>query len=120
MSKDNTGYENDEEYESDIDEKKQEKAAPAQPTLDTADDGFSFTPASSTQSTPSISTLSDTISHDGQTSDPITKAVRETIIQPQKDEIAEQILKDLAALVDRDLAEQKRKEIEEEKEKIKR
>ncbi|MCC8406259.1 MAG: Sca4 family spreading effector [Rickettsia endosymbiont of Sceptobius lativentris] len=119
MSKDNTGYENDEGYESDIDEKKQEQAAPAQPTLDTADDGFSFTPASSTQSTPSISSLSGSISPDGQTSDPITKAVRETIIQPQKDEIAEQILKDLAALADRDLAEQKRKEIEEEKEKDK-
>lgn len=84
-----------------------------------ADDGFSFTPASSTQSTPSISSLSGSISPDGQTSDPITKAVRETIIQPQKDEIAEQILKDLAALADRDLAEQKRKEIEEEKEKDK-
>lgn len=84
-----------------------------------ADDGFSFTPASSTQSTPSISSLSGSISPDGQTSDPITKAVRETIIQPQKDEVAEQILKDLAALADRDLAEQKRKEIEEEKEKDK-
>ncbi|QQV75136.1 hypothetical protein H6P87_00682 [Rickettsia tillamookensis] len=119
MSKDNTGYENDEGYESDIDEKKQEQAAPAQPTLDTAEDGFSFTPASSTQSTPSISSLSGSISPDGQTSDPITKAVREIIIQPQKDEIAEQILKDLAALADRDLAEQKRKEIEEEKEKDK-
>ncbi|AAY61576.1 surface antigen family protein [Rickettsia felis str. Pedreira] len=82
-----------------------------------ADDGFSFTPASSTQSTPSISSLSGGISSDSQTSDPITKAVRETIIQPQKDEIAEQILKDLAALADRDLAEQKRKEIEEEKDK---
>ncbi|GAA5252498.1 Sca4 family spreading effector [Candidatus Rickettsia kedanie] len=119
MSQDNTGYENDAGYESDIDAKKQEQAAPAQPTLDTADDGFSFTPASSTQSTSSISTLSGTISPDGQTSDPITEAVRETIIQPQKDEVAEQILKDLAALVDRDLAEQKRKEIEEEKEKDK-
>ncbi|ABV74997.1 Cell surface antigen [Rickettsia akari str. Hartford] len=120
MSQDHTGYENDEGYESDIDEKTQEQAAPAQPTLDTADDGFSFTPASSTQSTPAISTLSGTISTDDQISDPITKAVREIIIQQQKDEIAEQILKDLAALVDRDLAEQKRKEIEEEKEKDKK
>ena len=56
---------------------------------------------------------------DSQTSDPITKAVRETIIQPQKDNLIEQILKDLAALTDRDLAEQKRKEIEEEKDKDK-
>ncbi|WP_121543058.1 Sca4 family spreading effector [Candidatus Rickettsia colombianensi] len=111
MSKDNTGY------ESDIDEKKQEQAAPAQPTLDAADDGFIVTSASSAQSTPSISALLDNISPDGQTSDPITKAVRETIIQPQKDNLIEQILKDLAALADRDLAEQKRKEIEEEKDK---
>lgn len=117
MSKDNTGYENDEGYESDIDEKKQEQAAPAQPTLDAADDGFIVTSASSAQSTPSISALLDNISPDGQTSDPITKAVRETIIQPQKDNLIEQILKDLAAFADRDLAEQKRKEIEEEKDK---
>ncbi|KDO02391.1 120 KDa surface antigen [Rickettsia tamurae subsp. buchneri] len=100
-----------------IDEKKQEQAAPAQPTLDAADDGFIVTSASSAQSTPSISALLDNISPDGQTSDPITKAVRETIIQPQKDNLIEQILKDLAAFADRDLAEQKRKEIEEEKDK---
>ncbi|AFC72422.1 cell surface antigen Sca4 [Rickettsia rhipicephali str. 3-7-female6-CWPP] len=84
-----------------------------------ADDGFIVTSASSAQSTPSISALSGNISPDSQTSDPITKAVRETIIQPQKDNLIEQILKDLAALTDRDLAEQKRKEIEEEKEKDK-
>ncbi|ABV84833.1 Cell surface antigen Sca4 [Rickettsia massiliae MTU5] len=84
-----------------------------------ADDGFIVTSASSAQSTPSISALSGNISPDSQTSDPITKAIRETIIQPQKDNLIEQILKDLAALTDRDLAEQKRKEIEEEKEKDK-
>ena len=84
-----------------------------------ADDGFIVTSASSAQSTLSISALSGNISPDSQTSDPITKAVRETIIQPQKDNLIEQILKDLAALTDRDLAEQKRKEIEEEKEKDK-
>ncbi|ACR47052.1 antigenic heat-stable 120 kDa protein (cell surface protein Sca4) [Rickettsia peacockii str. Rustic] len=82
-----------------------------------ADDGFIVTSASSAQSTPSMSALSGNISPDSQTSDPITKAVRETIIQPQKDNLIEQILKDLAALTDRDLAEQKRKEIEEEKDK---
>ncbi|WP_081440434.1 Sca4 family spreading effector [Rickettsia sibirica] len=84
-----------------------------------ADDGFIVTSASFAQSTPSMSALSGNISPDSQTSDPITKAVRETIIQPQKDNLIEQILKDLAALTDRDLAEQKRKEIEEEKEKDK-
>ncbi|AFB23618.1 antigenic heat-stable 120 kDa protein [Rickettsia rickettsii str. Colombia] len=84
-----------------------------------ADDGFIVTSESSAQSTPSMSALSGNISPDSQTSDPITKAVRETIIQPQKDNLIEQILKDLAALTDRDLAEQKRKEIEEEKEKDK-
>ena len=84
-----------------------------------ADDGFIVTSASSAQSTPSISALSGNISPDSQTSDPITKAVGEIIIQPQKDNLIEQILKDLAALTDRDLAEQKRKEIEEEKEKDK-
>lgn len=82
-----------------------------------ADDGFIVTSASSVQSTPSISALSGNISPDSQTSDPITKTVREIIIQPQKDNLIEQILKDLAALTDRDLAEQKRKEIEEEKDK---
>ncbi|MEG8230439.1 Sca4 family spreading effector [Candidatus Rickettsia tasmanensis] len=82
-----------------------------------ADDGFIVTSASSAQSTPSISALSGNISPASQTSDPITTAVRETIIQPQKDNLIEQILKDLAALTDRDLAEQKRKEIEEEKDK---
>nr|WUV41381.1 surface cell antigen 4 [Rickettsia conorii subsp. raoultii] len=84
-----------------------------------ADDGFIVTSTSSAQSTPSISALSGNISPDSQTSDPITKAVGEIIIQPQKDNLIEQILKDLAALTDRDLAEQKRKEIEEEKEKDK-
>ncbi|MFV9843901.1 MAG: Sca4 family spreading effector [Rickettsia conorii subsp. raoultii] len=84
-----------------------------------ADDGFIVTSTSSAQSTPSISALSGNISPDIQTSDPITKAVGEIIIQPQKDNLIEQILKDLAALTDRDLAEQKRKEIEEEKEKDK-
>ncbi len=82
-----------------------------------ADDGFIVTSASSAQFTPSISALSDNISPDSQISDPITKAVRETIIQPQKDNLIEQILKNLAVLTDRDLAEQKRKEIEEEKDK---
>nr|WCB70183.1 surface cell antigen 4 [Rickettsia conorii subsp. raoultii] len=84
-----------------------------------ADDGFIVTSTSSAQSTPSISALSGNISPDSQTSDPITKAVGEIIIQPQKDNLIEQILKDLAALTDRDLAEQKRKEIEEEKDKDK-
>ncbi|HJD54622.1 MAG TPA: Sca4 family spreading effector [Rickettsia endosymbiont of Proechinophthirus fluctus] len=84
-----------------------------------ADDGFIVTSASATQSTPSMSALSGNISPDSQASDPITKAVRETIIQPQKDNLIEQILKDLAAFTDRDLAEQKRKEIEEEKDKDK-
>ncbi|BDU60636.1 antigenic heat-stable 120 kDa protein [Candidatus Rickettsia kotlanii] len=88
------------------------------PSLE-ADDSFIVTFASSAQSTHSISALSGNISPDSQTSDPITKAVRATIIQPQKDNLIEQILKDLAALTDRDLAEQKRKEIEEEKEKDK-
>ncbi|WP_392506508.1 Sca4 family spreading effector [Rickettsia sp. 2024-CO-Wats] len=84
-----------------------------------ADDGFIVTSASSAQSTSSISALSGNISPDSQISDLITQAVRATIIQPQKDNLIEQILKDLAALTDRDLAEQKRKEIEEEKEKDK-
>ncbi|CAK6516637.1 Sca4 family spreading effector [Rickettsia helvetica] len=96
---------------------KQEQELFSQTTPATADDGFMV--ASSAQSTPSISVLSGNISPDGQTSDPITKAVRETIIQPQKDNLIEQILKDLAVLADRNLAEQKRKEIEEEKEKDK-
>ncbi|ALA61822.1 Sca4 family spreading effector [Rickettsia amblyommatis] len=99
-------------------EKKEFLSQTTTPELE-ADDGFIATSASSAQSTPSISALSGHISLDSQTSAPITKAVRETIIQPQKDNLIEQILKDLAVLADRDLAEQKRKEIEEEKEKDK-
>ncbi|MCC8467740.1 MAG: Sca4 family spreading effector [Rickettsia endosymbiont of Eriopis connexa] len=108
-----------EEEKQKLEQEQKEFLSQTTPSELEVDDSFITTPASSTQSTPSISALSGSISPDGQTSDPITKAVRETIIQPQKDEIAEQILKDLAALAYRDLAEQKRKEIEEEKEKDK-
>ncbi|WP_256621337.1 Sca4 family spreading effector [Rickettsia sp. TH2014] len=82
----------------------------SQPTLDTADDGFSFTPASSTQSTPSISGLSGSISSDGQTSDPITEAIRKEILEKQRD-----ILREYFANANPELAEQIAKEEEDRK-----
>ncbi|MCX4083938.1 Sca4 family spreading effector [Rickettsia hoogstraalii] len=89
---------------------KQEQELFSQPTLDTADDGFSFTPASSTQSTPSISTLSGSISPDGQTSDPITEAIRREILEKQRD-----ILREYFANTNPELAEQIAKEEEDRK-----
>lgn len=89
---------------------KQEQELFSQPTLDTADDGFSFTPASSTQSTPSISSLSGSISSDGQTSDPITEAIRKEILEKQRD-----ILREYFANANPELAEQIAKEEEDRK-----
>ena len=89
---------------------KQEQELFSQPTLDTADDGFSFTPASSTQSTPLISTLSGSISPDGQTSDPITEAIRREILEKQRD-----ILREYFANTNPELAEQIAKEEEDRK-----
>ena len=89
---------------------KQEQELFSQPTLDTADDSFSFTPASSTQSTPSISSLSGSISSDGQTSDPITEAIRKEILEKQRD-----ILREYFANANPELAEQIAKEEEDRK-----
>ncbi|MCZ6886830.1 MAG: Sca4 family spreading effector [Rickettsia endosymbiont of Ixodes persulcatus] len=89
---------------------KQEQELFSQTTLDAADDGFIVTPASSAQSTPSISALSESISADGQTSDQITEAIRKEILKKQRD-----ILREYFANTNPELAEQIAKEEEDKK-----
>ncbi|WP_347938811.1 Sca4 family spreading effector [Rickettsia oklahomensis] len=77
----------------------------SQTTLEAADDGFIVTPASSTQSTSSISALSERILADGQTLDPITEAIRKEILEKQRD-----ILREYFTNTNPELAEQIKEE----------
>ncbi|AAU03957.1 Sca4 family spreading effector [Rickettsia typhi] len=86
----------------------QEQEFFSQSILDIVDDGFIV--ASSSQSTPSISVLSNSLPHGDQKSDPITEAIRKEILEKQRD-----ILREYLANTNPELAAQIAKEEDDKK-----